>query len=837
MAKKSKENIEKVVKDTPKPSNSLRKTIQQCIPVNEVYEDGILHTKDGFSKAYKFSDINFLVDEEQGQEDVLIEFERFLNKFNASVSMQIVFVGKFLSEEKMNDKYFFEMEDEDDTLNHPYGKENNEWRKEINSIVEEKASQGHSNIEKSKYCILTVRCKDIESARQQFVSLDTEMVQSFLKMGNSKCEVMSLYEYAELLYNIYHSCDDIPFEKLTQKYVHHDDKSIDLQLKKLKENATTLKNIVAPTRMCIENKQIVFQRVKGKERLSRTIMTTSFPPFLDTKFMNDLITVPCEMVVCLNLVPYTKKKANAQVKIQNNAVKADVIKAQQSAYKQGYSPDLISDDLILAQTEARDLRKDVLVDGKKLFKVSLFYTMFGETVNELDVHEIELTDKLGDYSVPSMACTGQQLNAFNSCLPLGVSEVALDATLTSASCCAFNPYNIQELMDRQGYFYGVNDVSKNVITYSRKRSSLANGLILGQAGSGKSFLAKCEMISTMLATDDKIFSLDPENEYRVVVDAFHGVTIDLKPSTEIFLNPCDLNLEFENTEASPLAEKCDYMVGLVESMLGNGRECNAHQVNAIHKATEEMYKPYIAEMNRRYEEGDKRGLDTSICPTLEDFFKCLIGLNSPEAINLSQAVEPYCRGQYSMFAHRTNFDSQKERFINFNLLYLPDKMREVAMKVVLSYVWTEICKNKEARDKARKQGLKYTKSVWVYLDEFHLFFKTRSSADTIMSYYKRVRKYGGIMTGITQDIADLLNNEQGEAMYNNTGFIVVLKQSTIGRQKWQALFQCSDRMIDYLKDKPSGIGLISNNKTLVPFDFKLPNDTRLYKLISTNPND
>jgi hypothetical protein len=279
------------------------------------------------------------------------------------------------------------------------------------------------------------------------------------------------------------------------------------------------------------------------------------------------------------------------------------------------------------------------------------------------------------------------------------------------------------------------------------------------------------------------------------------------------------------------------MVSLVESMLGNGRECNAHQVNAIHKATEEMYKPYITEMERRYAEGDKRGLDRSICPTLEDFFKCLVNLGTPEAINLTSSIEPYCMGQYNLFAHKTNFNSDDIRFLNFNLLHLPEKMKEVAMKVILSYVWTKIVQNKEAKEKAKRKGLKYDRAVWVYLDEFHLFFKTKSSADAIMSYYKRARKYNGIMTGITQDISDLLNNEQGTAMYNNTGFFAVMKQSTIGRQQWQNLFQCSDVMIDNIKDKPSGIGLISNNKVLVPFDFKLPNESKLYKLISTNPND
>ena len=236
-------------------------------------------------------------------------------------------------------------------------------------------------------------------------------------------------------------------------------------------------------------------------------------------------------------------------------------------------------------------------------------------------------------------------------------------------------------------------------------------------------------------------------------------------------------------------------------------------------------------MTERRNNGDIVDIDTSISPTLVDFYDCLLADNTPEGNKIAMAVEPYCIGNYNLFAHKTNFEN-KNRLTVFNLLYLPEKMKEMAMKVCLSNIWTTIVRNKENNEKYGKN-----KAIWVYLDEFHLFFQTESSATTIMAYFKRVRKYNGIMTGITQDVADLLKSSQGTAMFNNTGFFIFLNQSPVGRSQIQQLYNVSDALIDFIKEKPAGMGLIYNNSVLIPFDYKLPKDNELYRIMSTNPND
>ena len=491
----------------------------------------------------------------------------------------------------------------------------------------------------------------------------------------------------------------------------------------------------------------------------------------------------------------------------------------------------MNEDLQKAQVEARQLREDVVNGGKKLFYATMVVTIFAETEDELANITEQHKSKCADFSLTPSFLIGQQIPALNTAVLIGDSKIVIDRLLTSENACALFPFNNQELRDKKGHFYGTNAISKNMIIYDRKRSQLANGLIFGQSGSGKSFLVKGEMIPNLLDTEDDMIILDPENEYRYVAEAFGGTIIDLEMKSDYHINPCDMSMEWKNPKASPLMEKCDYMVGLVESIMGKGRECSSYDVNAIHRACNRMYEPYMAEMKRRYDDGDTRDIDTELCPTLVDFYKELLADNTAEGNKIAAAVEAYCVGNYNVFAHHTNVDTDS-RLIVYNLLYLPEKMREPAMKVCLANIWSRVVKNREEND---KNGT--SKALWVYLDEFHYFFNSESSANAIMAYYKRVRKYNGIMTGITQDVSDLLRSAQGTAMFNNTGFFVFLKQSAIGRQQIQQLFTVSETLIDYIKDKGSGIGLIYNGTVTIPMNYRLPNDSVLYKMMSTNPND
>ena len=817
--KKEKDSKSKANK---KAKKLILKSMQDVLDFEQIHEDGIIESKGYYSKLYNLVDSNFVTEPEDKQVDYLRNYTKLINRFPENVDISIIIVNKRNTMEDLTKSYHIE----------PQGDKYDCFRDAYNEIIDEKIKEGRNDIAKEKYIMLTAKEADFTAAQTTFSSADialNDAVKTINKVGVKPVDALTRLE---LTHSILNGTGFIPFRKEYAKYIsvktdENDNETEYLDKTKMMKDGFGVKDLLVPQTIA-KGKQCI---QLSDNRYAKSYAYINLPSSLDTSFLTKTTNLPYEMVTVIQLAAVPRKKAMNMIKMQNTSIKADVIKASKQAYQGGYSPDLIDEDLQKAQMEARKLRNDVVAEGKRIFFATMTVTIFGENAEDLININNQFKSICADFTVTPQYLIGEQDKGLNSACLFGKVKLVLDRMLTSDNVCALFPFNIQELQDRHGHFYGINAISKNMIMYDRKRSRLANGLVFGQSGSGKSFITKGEVIPNLLDGNDDMIILDPENEYRVIAEAYGGTVIDLELKSDYHINPCDMNMEWNDPKATPLAEKCDYMVSLVEAILGRGRECNSFEVNAIHKATKTMYDSYIDEMTRRKNDGIVQDIDTSICPTLVDFYNCLAQQATPEAAKIANAIEPYCTGQYNIFAHRTNIPTDK-RLTVFNLLSLPEKMKEMAMKVCLANIWTRIVKNRENNEK-----MGTNKAIWVYLDEFHLFFQTERSADTIMAYFKRVRKYGGIMTGITQDVADLLRSQQGTAMFNNTGFFIFLNQSPIGRAQLQQLYQISDNLIDYIKDRPSGQGLIYNNSILIPFDYRLPTDNELYKQMSTNPND
>ncbi|MBP3796158.1 MAG: hypothetical protein J6I46_00080 [Ruminococcus sp.] len=808
---------------TPPKVKKMATTVQEVLDFDKITEDGIILTKGGnYSKIYKVEDANFITESDHKQWDILENYSKFINRFPDNVDVSIIIVNKRNTMEQLADNYHIK----------PKGDGLDEWRIDYNQIIDAKITEGRNDISKEKYIMLNVKESSLKDAQTVFSAADISLQESVKQINRVGVTQLDAIERLRVMHEILNGSDGVPFDVEYDRFFEHnvDDEgevSLNLNVNALKKSGTSVKDLIAPQTITKTKNMLQL----SENRFAKSYSFNNLPSSLDTSFLTSVTNLPYEMVTVVQLKAVPRKKALMLVKMQDTSIKADVIKATQQAYKAGYSPDLINDDLVQAQNESKQLRNDVVQEGKKIFYATLVTTLIGESEEEMVNIEALYKSKCTDYSLNPNILFGQQVRGLNTALLVGNSKIIIDRMLTGDDACALFPFNIQELNDKKGHFYGINAQSKNMAMYDRKRSRLANGLIVGQSGSGKSFITKGEIIPNLLDSEDDMIILDPENEYRLIGESLGGTIIDLEAKSDFHINPCDMSMEWEDERATPLTDKCDYMVGLVESILGRNRECNPFEVNAIHRACNKMYEPYIEEMTRRHEDGDNTNIYPEICPTLVDFYEQLLADQTAESNKIAQAIEPYCIGNYNLFAHHTNIQSES-RLTIFNLLYLPEKMTEMAMKVCLAHIWTRIVKNKELNSKYGRN-----KSIWVYLDEFHLFFKTESSASTILAYFKRVRKYGGIMTGITQDIADLLRTSQGTGMFNNTGFFIILKQSPVGQETVQRLWNVADSLIDYIKDKDSGIGLIYNNRVLIPMNYRLPTDSKLYGLMSTNPND
>ena len=681
-------------KATQKPVKGRAKSVQDVLDFEEIKESGIIvsrlsMTAKYYSKLYKLIDSNFITEPDDKQWEILSSYTKFVNRFPENVDINIIIVNK---RNTMSDLV-------KDFHIHEQGDKYDNFRQEYNSIIDVKIQDGRNDITKDKYIMLTAKEKSYDDAESTFNSCDLTLNDAIKAINKHGVKKVTDVERLELIRTILNgSTDVLPFEKEFERYITVETDSDDNTLRKmnyaaLKKAGVSVKDLVAP--QCIaRDKQAL---MLNNHRIAKSFCYASLPQSLDTSFLTKTTNLPFEMVTVVQLKVVPRKKAITMVKNQNTAIKADVIKASKTAYQNGYSPELMNEDLQQAQEGAKNLRNDILNKGKKLFFATISVTIFGEQEEELKDIESQFTSICSDFTVTPSYLIGQQIEALNAACLLTHNKITIDRAVTSDDVCALFPFNIQELQDKKGHFYGINSMSKNMIMYDRKRSKLANGLIFGQSGSGKSFFTKGEIIPNLLDGNDDMIILDPENEYRVIAERFGGVIIDLELKSEYTINPCDMSMEWNDPKATPLAEKCDYMVGLVESILGKGRECNSFEVNAIHKATSSMYEPYIDEMTRRKEDGIMDDIDTEICPTLVDFYENLVALRTPEALKVANSIEPYCTGQYNVFAHKTNVPTGN-RLTVFNLLNLPEQMKKKDIKGCVANIWVKILKKKQTHE-------------------------------------------------------------------------------------------------------------------------------------------
>ncbi len=796
---------------------AIAKTSQEAMPFLKLLKNGVLQISENkFTRMYAFDDINFNTLEEDGQERIVGAWSKLLKSYPDNVSFAYCIRNRVMSaDELVNSVHIYDADDGLDSLRNAY-----------NSILDEKIADGHSDVEKTRYFIVVVEARDEKVAQDTFGTITEKLNEAFVSLQKNSRGAREVfgYERVSLMREICRGEEAKAFLEPYKKEITEE--VYDFDVRKASKDGYSVKDLIAPYTVAHKGSNKPYLQL-DEERFCRSYLFTEYPVTLDTETLTRLTTIPCESVTTVILNTLPKHKAVSMVKAMNNAVKADVSESQRQLAQSGLTPDLMSDDLINARDEAKELRDGVMIYGDRLFYVTVSTTLFAKSEEELDTASALVKSKAEDCGLTCDFLKGQQLVGFQQSLMTGSQKLIIDRMLTNESACALLPFNIQEVYDPKGIFYGVNALSKNLVMYDRRSSSLPNGFTFGRAGSGKSFINKGEGIPAYLKNNgDNSIYLDPDEEYVEIAKRLGGTVIYLSERSDAYINPCDLSMEWGVKNIDPVKEKCDYMVSLVEAILGDNHECTPFQVSAIHRATLKMYEPYVKEMTRLHQSGEDADIDRDKCPTLVDFYETLLSSGDDGVSDyLAQIIEPYATGAYDMFAHKTNVNPDS-RCIVYVTKYLPEKVKGMAMFVCLSNIWNKLCENKEKK-----------RATWVYLDEFYLLCRTKSSVQTLQAYFKRCRKYFGIMTGITQDITDLMQTNEGIGILENCGFLVFMRQSPTGRRTIQERYELSNALVDYINDRPSGIGLIYTDHAIVPFDYRLPKDNELFKLMNTKPTE
>lgn len=410
-----------------------------------------------------------------------------------------------------------------------------------------------------------------------------------------------------------------------------------------------------------------------------------------------------------------------------------------------------------------------------------------------------------------------------SCLPLGHNQIEIQRGLTSSGLGIFIPFTTQELFQSGGeaLYYGLNALSNNLIMVDRKLLKNPNGLILGTPGSGKSFSAKREITNAFLVTKDDIIVCDPEAEYAALVSQLGGQVIKISPTSRHHINPMDLNLNYSD-EDNPLSLKSDFILSLCELIVGGKDGLSPVEKTIIDRCVRLVYRDY---------------LDSPVpekMPILQDLYDMLRIQEEKEAQHIATALEIYVSGSLSVFNHRTDVDIHN-RIVCYDIRELGKQLKKIGMHIVQDQVWNRVTANRF--HKAQDGNSAVQKATRYYMDEFHLLLKEEQTAAYSIEIWKRFRKWGGIPTGITQNVKDLLSSREIENIFENSDFIYMLNQAAGDRQILAQHLGISPSQLSYVTHSGEGEGLLFYGDTIIPFVDRFPKDTRLYQVMTTKPQE
>lgn len=768
------QNKRKPKKKKRRKKRVVSRTVQKTLPYKRVCDTYIFKVDDNrYSKTYQFEDVNYTIAKQDEQESIFLGYCSVLNSFDTNADIQITIHNNRVNRADFEDMVLIKHRDDgfDD------------YRDEYNDMLIEKMEQGQNGIRRNKYITVTLQAADLESARSKFNTIDLDLTNAFKKVGSNIVPLTS-NDRIVLLKDIFRNVDEeIP--QLTDKH-----------FKRGAERAYC----------CPDYMEFKKDYFMWGDKYARTMFIKDMPASLKDNMLTEIANTNLDVMISVNIAPVDPYKALKIVNHQLTSMRANKLQAEKKAIQSGYTSDVINEDLKHSLIEAEELLDDLRSKNQKMFLDNVVIMVTAKDMEELDSNTETIEAVVRKHICSLSTLKFQQEKGLQSVLPLGNCTLKVRRTLTTESTAVFMPFSGKEINHKNGKYYGLNALSNNMILFDRLQLKNPNGFILGSPGSGKSFSAKREMLNVFLATDDDIIIIDPEREYTNLVAALKGETIYVSPASNNYINPLDMSKDYSDDE-SPLVMKSDFILSFCECLVGK-QGLTAKEKGIIDRCLTMTYGEYLIKF------------DQEKIPTLMDFYDVLKAQPEKEAQGLALSFELYIKGNLNVFAHKTNVDV-KNRVVSYDIKDLGKQLKTIGMLIVLDYVWNRITVN-------RAQG----KRTWIYMDEIYLLFANEYSANFLYELYKRARKWGGVPTGITQNVEDLLRSETARSMLSNTDFVMMLNQATSDRVQLAKILGISDNLLNYATNSDSGQGLICCGGSIIPFRDRFPKN-KLYDLMTT----
>ena len=749
-----------------------------------MFPDGICRVTDSYyTKTVQFQDINYQLNQNEDKTAIFDGWCDFLNYFDSSVRFQLSFVN--MSANKDNYARYITIS--------PQGDDFDSIRLEYTQMLQNQLARGNNGLIKTKYLTFGVEADGLKAAKPRLERIETDILNNFKRLGVA-AEPMNGMERLRLLHGMLHMDEQEPFR---------------FSWDWLAPSGLSVKDFIAPSS---------FEFRTGRSfGVGRRIGCASFlqilAPELNDRMLADFLDMESSLIVSMHVQSVDQVKAIKTIKRKITDLQKMTIEEQKKAVRAGYDMDIIPSDLATYGTEAKKLLQDLQSRNERMFLLTFIVVNTAGSRQQLDNNVFQAASIAQKYNCQLTCLDFRQEEGLMSSLPLGLNQIEIQRGLTTSSVAIFIPFTTQELFQdgKEALYCGLNALSNNLIMVDRKRLKNPNGLILGTPGSGKSFAAKREIANVFLVTDDDIIICDPEAEYGPLVERLHGQVIKISPTSPHYINPMDLNLNYSDDE-NPLSLKSDFILSLCELIVGGKDGLMPVEKTIIDRCVRMVYRDYLSDPKPEN------------MPILEDLYNELRRQEEKEAQYIATALEIYVSGSLNVFNHRTNINIEN-RIVSFDIKELGKQLKKIGMLIVQDAVWNRVTINREAH-----------KSTRYYIDEMHLLLREEQTAAYTVEIWKRFRKWGGIPTGITQNVKDLLSSREVENIFENSDFILMLNQASGDRQILAKQLNISPHQLSYVTHSGEGEGLLFYGNVILPFVDRFPRG-ELYDLLTTKPQE
>ncbi len=759
---------------------SVPKSVQDTIPIRCLWPDGLFQFGGKFSKTIRFSDINYAIASKEDKTSMFLGYSELLNALDTGSTTKITINNK-----RLNRRNF-----EQEILIPPQGDHLDGGRSEYNAMLLDKVTDSSNSMVQERYVTVSAHKKTPEEARTFFDRVMND-VTTRLNHLDSHCEELDAVERLRVLHDFYRVGEESRFH---------------IDLRECMKTGRSFKDAICPDSMEFRKDHFIMG-----DKYGRAMFLKEYASYIKDSMINELTSLNRTMMLSIDVIPVPTDEAVREMQNRLLGVETNVTNWQRRQNSNNNFSAVVPYDLEQQRKETREMLDDLTTRDQRMMFAVVTLVHLADSKEELDSDTETLQSIARKHLCQLTTLNWQQDAGLVTALPMRLRRIDALRTLTTEALAVLMPFKAQEIRDRGGIYYGQNVISKNLIIADRKQLLNGNGFVLGVSGSGKSFTAKREITALALSTQDDILIIDPESEYRPLVEGLGGEVVEISATSSNHINAMDMEQGYGEGE-NPVVLKSEFLLSLCEQSVGAGK-LSAKEKSIIDRCTAQCYHDYV------------RDGCLGQAPTLQDFHAELLRQPEAEARDVALALELFTEGSLNTFAKPTNVD-MSSRIACYDIRKLGKQLLSMGMLVILDSFLNRITRN-------RRLG----RNTWIYIDEIYLLFQHEYSANFLFTLWKRVRKYGACCTGLTQNVDDLLQSHTARTMLANSEFLVMLNQASTDRLELARLLNISDNQLSYITNVDFGRGLIKCGSAIVPFMDNFPRHTQLYKLMTTKPSD